>query len=75
VTFFDPHWTKSTGVFVGNDIFIGPIYGVDFGGRKVRSFCKKVQNFKKFRFWGPGPPRSIFVNFGPPDPPVENVIF
>jgi hypothetical protein len=42
---------------------IGPLFGVDFGGRKVRSFCKKVQNFKKFRFWGSGSPRSKFIDF------------
>jgi hypothetical protein len=27
---------------------IGPFMGVDFGGRKGGSFCKKLQNFKKF---------------------------
>jgi hypothetical protein len=51
---------------VGNEIFIGSFIGVDFGGRKVESFCKKVLNFKKFCFWGPGSPRSIFDDFDPP---------
>jgi hypothetical protein len=27
---------------------IGPFMGVDFGGRKGGSFCKKCGNFKKF---------------------------
>jgi hypothetical protein len=63
-----PFWTrflKKYSLFVGNGHFIGVV----FGGPKVQSFCKKVQNFKKFRFWGPGPPRSIFDHFGPPGPP------
>jgi hypothetical protein len=56
------HFWKKHSLFVGNDVFIGPIYGVENGG----SFCKKVTNFKKFMFWGPGPPRSIFDDFDPP---------
>jgi hypothetical protein len=56
---------KKYSLFVGNDDFIGPILGVKKGG----SFCRKLQNFKKFMFWGPGSPRSIFDDF---DPPVAN---
>jgi hypothetical protein len=47
---------------VGNGHFIGVIYRGQISG----SFCKKVLNFKKFMFWGPGPPRSIFDDFDPP---------
>jgi hypothetical protein len=66
VTFFDPPRSKSTGVFVGNLIFIGSFIGVDFGVEKWGSFCRKLQNFKKFCFGGPGSPRSIFDDFDPP---------
>jgi hypothetical protein len=52
VTFFDPHWSKSTGVFVGNGIFNRTIYEVDFGGRNLDRFCKKWTIFKKFIKWG-----------------------
>jgi hypothetical protein len=59
------HFWKKYSLFVGNDDFIGPIYGVENGG----SFCRKVRNFKKFMFLGPGSPRSIFDDF---DPPMAN---
>jgi hypothetical protein len=57
----DIFWKKYS-LFVGNGHFIRVIYG----GRKSESFCKKVLNFKKFMFWGPGSPRSIFDDFDPP---------
>jgi hypothetical protein len=60
-----PFWTrfwKKYSLFVGNDVFIGSILGVKKGG----SFCRKVQNYLKFLFWGPGSPRSIFNDFDPP---------
>jgi hypothetical protein len=60
---------------VGNDIFIGPFLGVDFGVEKWGSFCRKLQNFKKFMFWPPGSQRSIFDHFGPPGPPPRKLIF
>jgi hypothetical protein len=59
--FWTPFWKKYS-LFVGNDVFIGSILGVKKGG----SFCRKLQNFKKFHIWGPGPPRSIFDDFDPP---------
>jgi hypothetical protein len=64
--FWPPHWSKSTAYLWGMTFSIGPFLGVDFGGRKWGSFCRKVQNFKKFRFGGPGSPRSIFDDFDPP---------
>jgi hypothetical protein len=45
---------------------IGAHFGGRFWGPKSASFCKKVRNFKKFRFWGPGSPTSILDNFDPP---------
>jgi hypothetical protein len=60
---------------VGNEKFIGPFIGVDFGGPKVESFCKKVQNFKKFIIWGvrvPGIENDHFLNIL--DPPMGAII-
>jgi hypothetical protein len=37
---------------VGNGIFNGPTFGVDFGGRNLDRFCKKLGIFKKFIKWG-----------------------
>jgi hypothetical protein len=65
-TIFGPPLEQKYSLFVGNDIFIGPFLGVDFGVEKWGSFCRKLQNFKKFHIWGPGPPRSIFDDFDPP---------
>jgi hypothetical protein len=51
-----PFWTRfweKYSLFVGTSIFIGSILGVKKGG----SFCRKLQNFKKF------------INLTPPDPP------
>jgi hypothetical protein len=64
--FSTPHWSKSTAYLWGMGFPIGPFLGVENGGRKVGSFCRKLQNFKKFRFGGPGSPRSIFDDFDPP---------
>jgi hypothetical protein len=49
--FLTVFWQKYS-LFVGNDIFIGVIYG----GRKVWQNCKKVRNFKKFINWPPRTP-------------------
>jgi hypothetical protein len=73
--FWPPHWSKSTAYLWGMTFSIGPFLGVENGGRKVGSFCRKLQNFKKFRFWGPGPPRSIFDDFDPRRPPPGKSIF
>jgi hypothetical protein len=63
---FGPPLEQKYSLFVGNDIFNRPFIGVDFGVEKWGSFCRKPENFKKFMFWGPGPPRSIFDDFDPP---------
>jgi hypothetical protein len=42
---------------------IGPFLGVDFGGRKGGSFCRKLQNFKKFHKLAPGVPKPKKVDF------------
>jgi hypothetical protein len=64
-----PFWTRfweKYSLFVGNGIFIGSILGVKKGG----SFCRKLQNFKKFMFWPPRTPpaqKSRFLMiFDPP---------
>jgi hypothetical protein len=53
---FWTHFWQKYSLFVGNDIFIGVV----FGGPKVWSFCKKVRNFKKF------------MKMAPRDPPTQN---
>jgi hypothetical protein len=53
---------KKYSLFVGNDDFIGSFLGVKKGG----GFFRKVQNYIKFLFLGPGSPRSIFDDVGPP---------
>jgi hypothetical protein len=67
--FGPPFWEKYS-LFVGNDIVIGPFLGVDFGVEKWGSFCRKVQNFKKFMKWTPPDPPgqiwSILMIFDPP---------
>jgi hypothetical protein len=66
--FGPPFWEKYS-LFVGNGIFIGPILGVDFGVEKWGSFCRKLQNFKKFIIWGvrvPGIEKRRFLSFWPP---------
>jgi hypothetical protein len=63
-----PFWTRfleKYSLFVGNDHFIGSILGV----KKWGSFCKKLQNFKKFINCPPGSPTSILIIFDPPGPP------
>jgi hypothetical protein len=70
--FWPPHWSKSTAYLWGMGFPIGPFMGVDFGGRKGGSFCRKLQNFKKFRFGGSGSPRSKFIDFSSfLTPPME----
>jgi hypothetical protein len=72
---FWPPLEQKYSLFVGNDIFNSPFIGVDFGVEKWGSFCRKVRNFKKFIFWPPGSPTSIFDHFDPPGPPLEKSIF
>jgi hypothetical protein len=61
---FDPPIGAKVQAFLWGMAFsIGAIFGVDFGGRKVGSFCRKLQNFKKFVFGGSGSPRSKNVTF------------
>jgi hypothetical protein len=67
--FWPPHWSKSTADLWGMGFPIGPLMGVDFGGPKVESFCKKCGIFKKFIKRGsPGPGIKIdrFLTFWPP---------
>jgi hypothetical protein len=42
---------------------IGPFMGVDFGGQKWGSFCKKCGIFKKFIKMGSRTPRPKKVDF------------
>jgi hypothetical protein len=68
--FWPPHWSKSTAYLWGMVFSIGPFLGVDFGGRKWGSFCRKLQNFKKFIIMTPPDPPgqkwSILAIFDPP---------
>jgi hypothetical protein len=61
--FWPPHWSKSTAYLWVMGFPIGPFMGVDFGGRKGGSFCKKLQNFKKFIKTGSRTPRPKKVDF------------
>jgi hypothetical protein len=56
--FWTIFWPEHS-LFVGN----GSFYRVDFGGRKVESFCKKVENFKKFMILGSRTPGVDFCRF------------
>jgi hypothetical protein len=69
-----PFWTrfwKKYSLFVGNGHFIGSILGVKNGG----SFCRKLQNFKKFIKRDPPGPPPRFWSFWPPGTPPWKLIF
>jgi hypothetical protein len=53
IDIFDPPIGAKVQAFLWGMAFsIGPLFGVDFGGRNLDRFCKKCTNFKKFIKWG-----------------------
>jgi hypothetical protein len=61
--FWPPHWSKSTGVFVGNGIFYrGPFWGSILGSEKWK-FLQKSAKFQKILFLGVRVPEVEIYRF------------
>jgi hypothetical protein len=64
--FWPPHWSKSTGVFVGNGIFYRAPFWGRFWGSKSGELLQKSVKFQKIPFLGSGVPEVDFRQFWPP---------